>query len=272
MSEPAVRYQCRHIQPSGHRCGSPALRSESFCYYHHSSRRAKPTSLTPQTFVLPALDDRTTLQQAIGDVLARIAGGTLDLKRAGLLLYGLQIASGNLPPHKLTLPALSTVEEITLDEHNEPLAPEQQFQSPAHEKTLYECLQEKWDQDAQLRAADDAIAHPDLYRKASADRPSEPGSLPSLEAAAVKTSNMAGTKKREGDPVRTERSCSGHFQPPSDAAKPLLLGGGFCGEDVCRRSPNLPHTYACSTIGPTRLNFRVRDGNGCDPRGKLTGK
>src|SRR4029077_2881907 len=44
------------------------------------------------------------------------------------------------------------------------------------------------------------------------------------------------------------------------------------GSRICRRSPNLPHTYACSTIGPTRLNFRVRDGNGCDPRGKLTGK
>ncbi len=44
------------------------------------------------------------------------------------------------------------------------------------------------------------------------------------------------------------------------------------GSRLCRRSPNLPHTYACSTIGPTRLNFRVRDGNGCDPRGKLTGK
>src|ERR1017187_9571001 len=42
--------------------------------------------------------------------------------------------------------------------------------------------------------------------------------------------------------------------------------------ELCRRSPNLPHTYACSTIGPTRLNFRVRDGNGCDPRSKLTGK
>ena len=41
---------------------------------------------------------------------------------------------------------------------------------------------------------------------------------------------------------------------------------------LCRRSPNLPHTYACSTIGPTRLNFRVRDGNGCDPRSMLTGK
>ena len=42
--------------------------------------------------------------------------------------------------------------------------------------------------------------------------------------------------------------------------------------ELCRRSPNLPHTYACSTIGPTRLNFRVRDGNGWDPRSKLTGK
>ena len=41
---------------------------------------------------------------------------------------------------------------------------------------------------------------------------------------------------------------------------------------LCRRSPNLPHTYACSTIGPARLNFRVRDGNGWDPRGMVTGK
>jgi hypothetical protein len=41
---------------------------------------------------------------------------------------------------------------------------------------------------------------------------------------------------------------------------------------ICRRSPNLPHTFACSTIGPTRLNFRVRDGNGWDPRGMVTGK
>ena len=46
---------------------------------------------------------------------------------------------------------------------------------------------------------------------------------------------------------------------------------GWAFHKLCRRSPNLPHTYACSTIGPTRLNFRVRDGNGWDPRSKLTG-
>jgi hypothetical protein len=39
---------------------------------------------------------------------------------------------------------------------------------------------------------------------------------------------------------------------------------------LCRQRPTLPHTYACSTIGPAGLNFRVRDGNGWFPRGKIT--
>ena len=35
----------------------------------------------------------------------------------------------------------------------------------------------------------------------------------------------------------------------------------------------LSHTpYACSTIGGSRLNFRVRNGNGCDPAPMTTGK
>ena len=41
---------------------------------------------------------------------------------------------------------------------------------------------------------------------------------------------------------------------------------------LSRRRPTFPHSYPCSIIGPARLNFRVRDGNGCDPRGMTTGK
>ena len=36
------RFLCRHIHTSGSRCGSPALRGESFCYYHHTTRRPAP--------------------------------------------------------------------------------------------------------------------------------------------------------------------------------------------------------------------------------------
>jgi hypothetical protein len=32
-----------------------------------------------------------------------------------------------------------------------------------------------------------------------------------------------------------------------------------------RQRPTLPHGFPCSTIGSGGLNFRVRDGNGCDP-------
>ena len=33
---------------------------------------------------------------------------------------------------------------------------------------------------------------------------------------------------------------------------------------VIRQRPTLPHSCPCSTIGAIQLNFRVRDGNGCD--------
>ena len=39
----------------------------------------------------------------------------------------------------------------------------------------------------------------------------------------------------------------------------------------CRQRPTLPHSFPCSTIGGIRLNFRVRNGNGCDPDPMTTG-
>ncbi len=38
-----------------------------------------------------------------------------------------------------------------------------------------------------------------------------------------------------------------------------------------RQRPTFPQPRSCSIIGPGGLNFRVRDGNGCGPSGKVTG-
>ena len=54
------------------------------------------------------------------------------------------------------------------------------------------------------------------------------------------------------------------------ALHPFLEAGLFV--NYSRRRPTLPHSYPCSTIGPEGLNFRVRDGNGCDPLGIATEK
>jgi hypothetical protein len=43
-------------------------------------------------------------------------------------------------------------------------------------------------------------------------------------------------------------------------------------EHYPRQRPTLPRTFARSTIGGSRLNFRVRNGNGCDPAPMTTGK
>ncbi len=99
------RLQCRHILASGARCGSPALRDEAFCYYHHSTRKPIPRSEIADrkahqaSFELPSPEDGLALQVGIGEVLRRIAANEIDRRRAGLLLYGLQIASSNL--HRL---------------------------------------------------------------------------------------------------------------------------------------------------------------------------
>ena len=46
----------------------------------------------------------------------------------------------------------------------------------------------------------------------------------------------------------------------------------FLPEKYSRQRPTLPCTYAHSTIGGSRLNFRVRNGNGWDPAPMTTGK
>jgi hypothetical protein len=101
MSDQTRRFQCRHIFTGGHRCGSACLSHEEFCYYHHTTRRPVENPRRRRSrqsqFDLPLPEDRTAIQSSIGEVLRRIASNEIDCKRAGLLLYGLQIASINLP-------------------------------------------------------------------------------------------------------------------------------------------------------------------------------
>ena len=49
---------------------------------------------------MPRIDDRPAIQIALYDALGRLSLDDIDLKRAGMLLYGLQIASSNLAKHE----------------------------------------------------------------------------------------------------------------------------------------------------------------------------
>jgi hypothetical protein len=82
--------QCQHIQLSGVRCGSPALRGQTHCYYHSVLRQKR------ENIVIPQLDEALNIQFSLRQIIHGIAFGQWDTKRAALLLYALQIASSNM--------------------------------------------------------------------------------------------------------------------------------------------------------------------------------
>jgi hypothetical protein len=84
---------CRHLKTNGVQCQSPALRDTNFCYFHGAMSRQRRKS---DPFLLPALEDANAVQIAVQEVIEALLEKRIDNKRAGLLLYALQIASANL--------------------------------------------------------------------------------------------------------------------------------------------------------------------------------
>jgi hypothetical protein len=196
-TEAPKQYQCRHIFTDGRRCASPCLRKEEFCYYHHTTRRpvANPQQRRGRrsAFHLPLPDpnDRSGIQIAIGEVLQRIAANEIDPRRAGLLLYGLQIASLNLGK---TQPAtrtsderetVETVEEITIDPALGILAPQAEISKPAERKSSVALMIERM------------LQEQEASRTTQPQQPAEPAIVPTLQATEDSTiSLLENTEER----------------------------------------------------------------------------
>jgi hypothetical protein len=192
-TETPKQYQCRHIFTDGRRCASPCLRQEEFCYYHHTTRKpvANPEQRRSRrsTFHLPLPEDRSAIQASIGEVLQRIAANDIDPRRAGLLLYGLQIASLNLPktqPAKTTASqaesqaASQTVEEIIIDPELGVLAPRTDISETAKPKSAVALLLERMMQDEQeeeVEVVEEKPAKSNINETAA-----EPAIVPILQA------------------------------------------------------------------------------------------
>jgi hypothetical protein len=144
------RYLCRHIHTSGHRCASPALLEEQFCYYHNASRRPAVVAGkhrfidAAEPFVLPVVEDRASALLVASQILGRIASNDLDPTRATRLLYGLQVAGSFLPrelrePRAAASPSASSpvpadlrelIDAPVLDQTLGPIAPIAEFFPP----------------------------------------------------------------------------------------------------------------------------------------------
>jgi hypothetical protein len=70
---------------------------------------------------LPPLEDAVSIQLALIDVAQALAANRIETKRAGLLLYALQVASANV--QKMHIP-LDSVRSVTYTNDGAPLAPQ----------------------------------------------------------------------------------------------------------------------------------------------------
>ncbi len=101
-SYPIEIRRCRHVRTNGTQCGSPALKAQELCYYHEQNR-PQPVELylngevyADTQIVLPVFEDAHSIRTVIRQVLQLMLTRRIERKDAGLMLYALQIASGNL--------------------------------------------------------------------------------------------------------------------------------------------------------------------------------
>jgi hypothetical protein len=115
---------CRHIKPNGLRCKSPALKGNAFCYYHarlHTLGKEPYGKFGPMR--LPVPEDAASIQLSIAQISDALINDRIDAKRAGRLLYALQIASQNID-RKKEFSDGDTVPSATQTSEGDDLAPE----------------------------------------------------------------------------------------------------------------------------------------------------
>src|SRR5258708_35186014 len=94
---------CTHIKVTGVRCGSPALRGEQFCYFHQRMLRTVQGPPHSRVHHAALLEDEESIQASLIEVVNALLRGTIELKRAELVLRALNTAVSNIHRVKLTI-------------------------------------------------------------------------------------------------------------------------------------------------------------------------
>jgi hypothetical protein len=204
---PNVR-RCTHIQITGHRCGSPALKQEYFCYFHTRMIKGVQTRVDSEIHPVALIESAEAIQAALMHMIDAVLKGTLDNKRANIVLKALHIAVRNSRNVRFSLHPDDMVREVPnyaqqyLTEHPE-LTPTQ----PNPQATP----------DAPVRGADQSSAtsnknsHPEPSHTAE-KKPSHPeGARTSRESkdpcAATSGINPAGNSPNPSEENR-EKACT----------------------------------------------------------------
>jgi hypothetical protein len=96
--------QCAHIKLNGDQCRTSAMRGRKLCYFHARMRRATQAKMKSALPRLLLLEDETSIQGAIMQVIDMLLADQIECKKARLILDAITIACRNVksiqPEHK----------------------------------------------------------------------------------------------------------------------------------------------------------------------------
>ncbi len=192
---------CSHIKSNGVLCGSPALRHQTRCYFHHRwqkrqqqiARMAGPFGTNQQHGVeLPILEGPESIMIAIMEIQHALLDNRITHKTATALLYSIQLAI----QVKLPLNSLAHRFDSITDFDEDPATPQ-----PAHEPSaLPTTLSSRPGRAVVARGAEGPASpqpahepcHPE--RSAASSRGVEGSFVPSPEAPGAEKSRTPGIK------------------------------------------------------------------------------
>ena len=83
--------RCRWLRQDGTGCGSPQMKRHIYCFAHKQMAEAQALAL-----MLPALEDANAIQVGLMRIQKALIDDTISTKKAGLLLYSMQLALQNV--------------------------------------------------------------------------------------------------------------------------------------------------------------------------------
>jgi len=91
---PSIFRNCRHVMPTGATCQSPAMRQSAYCYFHGRLHRNPGRAHASRMPIrVPDLNSEKAIQASLTQVLNGLMDGSIEPRRAGRFLFGLQIAT-----------------------------------------------------------------------------------------------------------------------------------------------------------------------------------
>jgi hypothetical protein len=120
MADMAPR--CQWVKQDGTACRSPQMKQQIYCFAHKQMAEARELML-----MLPVVEDANAIQVGLMRIQKALIEDTISMKKAGLLLYSMQLAMTNVgqttfgqaKDEEMVRETMS--EEEALNEHRKPL-------------------------------------------------------------------------------------------------------------------------------------------------------